>query len=77
VTKEDGTFAVSTFEAGDGAPAGEYVATFAWGEARGLGIDTDSDKLSGRYSNPETSEYHVTVKEGEPTDMGRIELTTK
>lgn len=77
VTKEDGTFAVSTFEAGDGAPAGEYVATFVWGELRGMSIDTDIDKLEGKYSDPQKSEFKVTVTEGQPTDMGRIDLSTK
>lgn len=77
VTKQDGTFAISTFEAEDGAPVGEYKATFVWGRAQGLGIDTSVDKLKGRYSDPEKSEYKVTVVEGEPQDMGRIELKTK
>lgn len=77
VTMDDGTFAISTFEAGDGAPAGEYTATFVLGERQGLSINTDNDKLKGKYSDPEKSEFKVTVKEGEPTDMGTIELTTK
>lgn len=77
VTKKDGTFAVSTFEAGDGASVGDYVVTFVWGEARGMSIDTSTDRLKGKYSDPEKSEFKVTVKEGEPTDMGTIELTTK
>lgn len=77
VTKQDGTFAISTFEAEDGAPAGEYKATFVWGRPQGLGIDTSVDKLKGRYSDPEKSEYKVTVVEDEPQDMGRIELKTK
>ena len=77
VTKQDGTFAISTFEAEDGAPAGEYTATFVWGQAQGLGIDTSVDKLNGKYSDPKTSKFKVTVTEGQPKDMGRIELTTK
>ena len=77
VTRQDGTFAISTFDAEDGAPAGEYKATFVWGRPQGLGIDTSVDKLKGRYSDPEKSEYKVTVVEGEPQDMGRIDLTTK
>lgn len=77
VTKQDGSFAISTFEAEDGAPAGEYAATFVWGRPQGLGIDTSVDKLQGKYSDPETSQFKVTVTEDEPVDMGRIELTTK
>ena len=77
VTKQDGTFAISTFEAEDGAPAGEYTATFVWGEPKGLGIDTSVDKLNGKYSDPNRSQFKVTVTEGEPTDMGRIDLSTQ
>jgi hypothetical protein len=78
VTTADGSFAVSTFEAGDGAPAGEYTVTFEWGELRGLSIDTSKDKLRGRYSDPAKSEFKVTVAESdEPVDMGRIELTSR
>src|SRR5436309_2545576 len=29
-TKEDGSFAVATYDAGDGAPSGKYVATVEW-----------------------------------------------
>jgi hypothetical protein len=77
VTKQDGSFAISTFEAKDGAPVGEYTATFVWGRPQGLGIDTSVDRLQGKYSDPETSQFKVTVTEDEPVDMGRIELTTK
>ncbi|MFH1922367.1 MAG: hypothetical protein ABIP48_21095 [Planctomycetota bacterium] len=42
-----------------------------------MSIDTDLDKLKGKYSDPAKSEFKVTVTEGQPTDMGRFELTTK
>jgi hypothetical protein len=77
ITKEDGTFEISTFVGGDGAPAGEYTATFLWGKPEGLSIDTDIDKLKGRYADPKRSQIKLTVTEGQPTDMGRIDLKTK
>jgi len=43
----------------------------------GLGINTDNDKLRGRYGDPGKSKFKVTVTDGEPVDMGRIDLTTK
>lgn len=76
-TKEDGTFEVSTFEEGDGVPAGDYVATFKWGALNPISMTYDDSKLNGKYSDPEKSEFKVTVTEGQPTEMGRIELTTK
>jgi hypothetical protein len=35
------------------------------------------DKLKDRYSDPKTSSIKLTVKEGEPLDMGIVALTTK
>jgi hypothetical protein len=77
MTKEDGTFAVSTFEAEDGVPVGEYTATFQWGKLNPIKNAFEGDQLKGRYMDPRKSEVKVTVSEGEPTDMGRIDLKTK
>ena len=68
-TKADGTFELSTFEEGDGVPAGEYVATFAWGELNPFSMTFDDSKLKGKYSDPEKSEVKITVTEGQPTDL--------
>jgi len=76
-TKEDGTFALSTFEEGDGVPVGEYVATFEWGQFNALSRSYEKDKLKGKYKDPKKSEFKVSVVEGQPTDMGRIDLKTK
>jgi major membrane immunogen (membrane-anchored lipoprotein) len=77
MTNEDGTFAISTFEEGDGAPAGEYTATFQWGKLNNISMAYEGDQLNDKYSDAEKSEIRITVTEGEPTDTGRIELTTK
>ena len=78
-TKEDGTFEISTYESGDGVPAGDYVLTFAWQEFNLFDRSySGPDKLNNRYSDPKTSQFKVTVKEGDaPTDLGEIKLTTK
>jgi len=55
----DGTFQVTTYEAHDGAPAGEYVVTVTWS------APPTPDRLGGKYSDPETSQLQVTVTEGE------------
>jgi len=77
MTKEDGTFAVSTFEDADGVPAGEYVATFQWGKLNAISATFEGDQLKGRYMDPKKSEIKVTVTEGEAAEMGRIDLKTK
>jgi len=61
--QEDGTFAFTTFEKGDGAPAGEYVATVQWFR---LGPDggAGGNVLPKRYASPTTSPLSVTIREG-------------
>ncbi len=77
-TNEEGEFEISTYESSDGVPAGEYVLTFMWGSWNPVsGSYGGPDKLNGRYDDPKESTFKVTVKDGEPTDLGEIELTTK
>ncbi|MEW4562829.1 hypothetical protein AB1K70_09905 [Bremerella sp. JC770] len=62
--QQDGTFALTTYVTGDGAPAGEYTATVIWPEnpnARG----PSPDRLRGKYANPASSDLTVSVKPGE------------
>lgn len=74
----DGTFVLSTYQSGDGIPAGEYVLLFTWQEFNLMSRTySGKDKLNNRYSKPEDSPFTITVKEGEENDMGVIELTTK
>ena len=77
-TDSDGVFQLSTYKAGDGVPEGEYVLTFTWQK-----IDVmkrrpaGTDNLNDRYKDPVKSVFKVSVEEGEPIDLGRIDLTTK
>ena len=76
-TDKDGKFAISTFETGDGAPAGTYKLTFMWGQINLLnGQYSGPDKLKGRYKKPDDSKHNVTVTD-QKIDLGTIELTTK
>ncbi len=78
LTMEDGKFEISTYESGDGLPPGDYVLTFMWGKMNLIaGNYGGPDLLKKKYLNPDKSEFKVTVKEGEPVDLGKIELTTK
>lgn len=77
-TDELGNFQISTYAAGDGVPAGDYVLTVTWLTFNLMSRDySGPDKLNDRYSDPEKSEIKVTVMPGEPTDLGEIKLTTK
>jgi len=75
---EAGNFKISTYAAGDGVPAGDYVLTATWLTFNLMSRDyTGPDKLNGRYSDPQTSSVKITVRPGEETDLGEIKLTTK
>ena len=52
---DDGTFELTTYEQGDGAAPGEYVATIIWKPRVTSAMDPNRkapDKLAGRYSKP-------------------------
>ena len=77
-TNPDGSFQISTYEKGDGVPTGDYVLTVEWGKMNLISMQYGGpDKLNGKYSNAKTSTIKFTVKEGVPTELGTIELTTK
>jgi hypothetical protein len=54
-----GNFALTTYQDGDGAPAGEYQVAVLWFD------DSDSnspwDKLGGRFADPTRSDIRVSV----------------
>ncbi len=75
-TDAEGKFALGTYEANDGVPEGEYKIAFKWLK-KGKGFRGLQDALKGRYANPDSSGFSITVTKGEPADFGTIELTTK
>lgn len=76
-TDKEGKFAISTFESGDGAPAGKYKLTFMWGQINLLnGQYGGPDKLKGKYKKAADSQHEITVTD-QKIDLGTIELTAK
>lgn len=75
--KEDGTFEINTYRAGDGAPAGVYKATIEWRKSDPKGSrQRGPDLLAKKYSNPATSPIEVHVKEG-LNELPPFELSVK
>jgi hypothetical protein len=72
---KDGTFRFTTYEAGDGAPPGEYIATIAWYKLVGQGNDVQAgpNVLPPKYNSPTTSKWEVRVAE-QPTRLSPIQL---
>lgn len=74
--KEDGTFTLTSYAEGDGAPEGEYGVTVDWrvkGKETGFSIgdsgSAGTPKLKPKYSNPQQPFTKVTVKKGEPNQF--------
>jgi hypothetical protein len=70
LTNESGEFQLRSYHENDGAPAGDYVVTFAWPQAAVREGDPDdgpalADRLKGRYDDPRKLQFKVTVHEGD------------
>lgn len=63
-TDDDGRFRLTTFEAGDGAPPGDYtvtvVASYIFKDGQDIPV---KDLLKGRYADPKSSQLKITVRE--------------
>lgn len=75
----DGELHVSTYEGGDGAPAGEYRLTAVWMTERPEGADPEAfatrDRLGGKYADPATSGLVATIEPGD-NRLPPFELTS-
>jgi hypothetical protein len=79
-TGEDGSFALTTYENKDGAPAGDYVVTISTAPTTVVEkkvslkkAERPVDHLKGKYADPKTSGLKATIKPGvnrlEPFDL--------
>jgi hypothetical protein len=72
----DGTFEVTTFDPGDGAPAGSYKVIIQWPTKPSEDDRRGSvDRLRGRYMDLERSQ--LTAKVEGDTELPPFELTSK
>ncbi|MCS7237238.1 MAG: DUF4198 domain-containing protein [Thermoguttaceae bacterium] len=78
ITDDQGFFRLSTYEQGDGVPAGaEYCLTFHWADFEPISMSfRGEDKLKGRYSDPAKSTIKFRTERGKPVDLGQINLTS-
>lgn len=74
-TDTDGTFNMTTFESGDGAPAGTYQVTVVWRPTPKSTMDADGvDRLQNRYASPASSGLEAVVQQG-PTTLQPYRLS--
>ena len=60
---QDGKFTLTTYAAGDGAPAGEYEVTVEWWVSPGRDLPA-VNKLPASYARTASSPLHVKVVQG-------------
>jgi hypothetical protein len=58
----DGEFTLTTYQANDGAPAGDYHFTFIWPVGKGNPREALQDRFKGRFARPEKAKVKLTVK---------------
>jgi hypothetical protein len=59
---DSGSFELTTYEEGDGAPVGDYAVTIEWRRpAREQDKDPPANQLPARYSRPDSTPLHVTI----------------
>jgi hypothetical protein len=58
LVEPDGSFVMTTYAAGDGAPAGKYIVTVSTGKSQA------SQEIPAKYARPGTSPLRVEVKSG-------------
>lgn len=71
----DGSFTLTTYDPGDGAPAGDYAVSLDW---RRKHTEEESEEglslLPARYCRPETSGLQVTIRPQEQNDLAPFQL---
>jgi hypothetical protein len=74
----DGTFILTTYARGDGAPAGDYAVTVDWRQPTPPvdGAEPGPSLLPARYNSPTASNLRVTVAQGQ-NDLQAFQLTRR
>lgn len=72
VVDAEGRFVLSTYEAGDGAPRGEYKVIIRW--PPDVTQPSLADRLGGAYATSDKSQWSVSIEEGE-NELPSIDIT--
>ena len=74
--RSDGSFSLTTYEADDGAPVGEYTATIAWNKLIKRGQDSVAgpNVIAKDYAKRESSTWKVKVEDA-PNDLAPLQIT--
>jgi hypothetical protein len=75
--EEDGSFRLTTYQQGDGAPEGEYVVTIDWRPPSASPFGPNkrgADRLAGRYSKVENSKFRFKIEKKSVNELPPIQL---
>jgi hypothetical protein len=71
----EGTFRLTTYTEGDGAPAGEYPVTILWPTPRKTPFEREGpDQLGGAYADPNNPKVRFTVEKNPDNEVPTIQL---
>ena len=73
IVLDDGSFKVTAYDPGDGAPQGDYVATVQWFKVTKEAGGPGPNVIPKKYTDPKTSPIKVTVSGG-PTEVPPITI---
>jgi hypothetical protein len=73
VVEADGSFRLTTFQTGDGAPVGTYALTITWAAPPQPGHEEGPDRFRGRFADPRRPVRELQICLGD-NDLGRMDL---
>lgn len=60
----DGSFTLTTYQHGEGAPAGDYVVLVTWFPPNARELENATNKLPARFASADSTTLKATVKDG-------------
>jgi hypothetical protein len=74
-TDEDGSYKLTTYANGDGAPAGDYTVTIEVRPRKKTPFERESgDQLGGRFAKAEGSPFHFKIEAKSENSLDPIQL---
>jgi hypothetical protein len=77
VVQDDGSFTFTVYDPGDGAPAGDYVATVQWFKLNKELGGPGPNVIPKKYTDPKTSPIKITVASPGPTAVQPITIASQ
>lgn len=75
--KPDGSFTITAYESGDGAPPGDYVVTLEWYKMTEEDGGAGPNVVPKKFTDPKQSPIKVTINAGAPTTLEPIKIVSK